>query len=113
MSRPWMPLYVAEFMGDTSHLSAAETGAYLMLIMHYWRAGSLPSDNNGRQRISRMTPQEWRHSEPTLRSFFDADWRHKRIEIEIAKSSGISEKRRMAAIVKHSGKNVVILGGAK
>jgi uncharacterized protein YdaU (DUF1376 family) len=42
MSQPWMPLYVGDYIADTAHLSCAESGAYLHLIMHYWRAGSLP-----------------------------------------------------------------------
>lgn len=36
MKRPWMPLYIGDFIADTAHLSAEETGAYILLIMHYW-----------------------------------------------------------------------------
>lgn len=82
-----MPLYPADFMADTTHLSAAETGAYLMLIMHYWRAGSLPSDEKMLRRISRMGEREWQRSRDILAAFFFDGWRHKRIESEIAKSA--------------------------
>jgi len=81
-----MPLYVADYLADTSHLTAAEHGAYLMLIMHYWRQGSLPTDDSVLQRIARMTSREWAKSRSTLAAFFSADWKHSRIESELEKA---------------------------
>lgn len=66
MKRPWMPLYVAEYLADTGHLSAAEHGAYLLLIMHYWQKDGLPEDERQIARISRLTPAEWAESRDTL-----------------------------------------------
>lgn len=93
MSAPWMPLYVADYLADTAHLTAAEHGAYLLLIMHYWRAGKLPNDERQLARIARMTAREWANSRDVLASFFDAEWRHKRIESELAKSVRKSHAR--------------------
>ncbi len=53
--RPFMPLYMADFLLDTGHLNAAETGAYLLLIMSYWMHGQLPVDDVKLARIARMT----------------------------------------------------------
>lgn len=88
-----MPLYIADYLADTAHLSAAEHGAYLLLIMHYFRNGELPKDDKKLQRISRMTAREWEASRETIAAFFDADWKHKRIENEIDKSLRKSHAR--------------------
>ena len=55
MSRPWMPLYIADYLADTAHLRAPESGAYLHLIMHYWRRGSLPDNDRQLATIAKMT----------------------------------------------------------
>ena len=102
MKRPWMPLYVADYRIDTAHLSTIEHGAYLLLIMHYWAAGSLPSDDHSLARIAGLTVKEWNRHRTVIAKFFDAQWRHKRIDLELSRSSDISEKRRLAALQKHS-----------
>ncbi len=101
MSRPWMPLYVADYRNDTVHLSAAEHGAYLLLIMHYWSAGVLPDDDRQLARITAMTAAEWRRARPVVQAFFQDGWRHKRIEEEIAKAELKHLRRQEAG--KHGG----------
>jgi uncharacterized protein YdaU (DUF1376 family) len=93
VSQPWMPFYVADYMADTAHLSAAEHGAYLLLIMAYWRNGALPQDEKMLQRISRMTPHQWSQSRAAIAAFFNADWTHDRIESELKKSHAKSINR--------------------
>ena len=92
MSRAWMPLYVADYLADTGHLSAAEHGAYLLLIMHYWTNGGLPNEDRRLARICRMTPAEWDDSRETLFDLFDEGWTHKRIDAELVNAREISEK---------------------
>jgi uncharacterized protein YdaU (DUF1376 family) len=42
---PYMQLWVADFLGDTLHLSAEEVGQYMLLLMAMWRQGGSLSDN--------------------------------------------------------------------
>ena len=102
MNRPWMPLYIADYLRDTAHLSATESGAYLHLIMAYWVAGKLPDDDRALARIARLTEKEWKTIRGVIAAFFQDGWRHKRIDAELAKSIEISSKRRASAMQKRS-----------
>lgn len=97
MSRAWMPLYVADYLADTTHLSAAEHGAYLLLIMHYWQNGGLPTDDRRLARIARMTTKEWNKARPAIAEFFSDGWLHERVEVEIGRANEVSEKARSKA----------------
>jgi uncharacterized protein YdaU (DUF1376 family) len=105
MSPPWMPLYIADYRADTAHLSAAEHGAYLLLIMHYWSTGGLPDDDRPLARIACMSVAEWRRARPTLAGFFQNKWTHKRINSELARAAEISSKRRASAEQRYSKRN--------
>jgi len=89
----WMPLYVADYIADTQHLGALEHGAYLMLIMQYWRTGSLPDDDKKLARIAKCSDREWRAIRSTIADLFDDGWSHKRIDFELEKARGKSEAR--------------------
>jgi uncharacterized protein YdaU (DUF1376 family) len=102
MKRHWLPLYVADYKADTAHLTTAEHGAYLLLIMHYWTCGGLPDDDRKLSRIVGMDDGEWLAAKDTLAAFFQDGWRHKRIDAEIEKMVAVSEKRRDAANKRHA-----------
>jgi uncharacterized protein YdaU (DUF1376 family) len=103
MNRPWMPLYIADYIKDTSHLRALESGAYLHLIMAYWVSGKLPNDDRQLATIAKLTDREWKACKAVLAEFFGPDWSsHKRIDKEIAKATDISNKRRTSAERMHS-----------
>ena len=93
MSRPWMPLYVADYLADTRRLSTLEHGAYMLLIMDYWRNGGLPNDDKKLARIVGLPEAEWLDIRDNLAELFQADWRHKRIDEELAKSEAKTERR--------------------
>jgi uncharacterized protein YdaU (DUF1376 family) len=100
MKRPWMPLYVGDYLGDTGHLTTAQHGAYLLLMMHYWRKGELPDDDGQLSKITKLTLKTWCEYRPTLQGFFHDGWKHNRIDAELAKMMRVSEKR---AIAGHKG----------
>lgn len=93
----WMPLYVADYLADTSHLSTEEHGAYLLLIMHYWRTGQpLPADPAQLRRIVRADQKQWARISGAVLPFFVAEagvYRHKRIDGELAKAAKKSTER--------------------
>ena len=96
MNRPWMPLYVGDYLGDTGHLTTAQHGAYLLLMMHYWRKGELPDDDRQLSKITKLPLRTWCEYRPTLQDFFHEGWKHKRIDAELARMMRVSEKRAIA-----------------
>lgn len=104
MSRFWMPFYVADYLADTGHLSAAESGAYMHLIFHYWINGSLPDDDRRLARIARMDREEWEEARETIAAFFQPGWRHSRVEEELAKQQDKSDMAKAKAEKRWHGK---------
>ncbi len=86
----WMPLYVADYLADTTRLTTLQHGAYLLLIMAYWRAGeALPDDDDDLAAITRQPVKDWQRMRPKIASFFnviDGIWLHGRIEAEIKRA---------------------------
>lgn len=99
MSQPWMPLYIADYLADTGHLTARQSGGYLHLIMHYWRVGCLPKESAPLARIAKMTPHEWSADKSVILAFFDGDLKHSRIESELeASRNRVEASRRNGAL---------------
>ncbi len=96
--RPWMPLYVGDYLAKTAHLTAEQHGAYLLLLMHYWTHGFLPEDQNQLMAIARLPLSQWAGNCQILAQFFDNRWRNKRMERELAKVKNLSEKRALAGL---------------
>lgn len=96
MSRPWMPLYVADYLADTGHLSTIEHGAYLLLIMHYWAKGGLPDDDKRLASIARASLEQWADMRGTIAEFFGAGWKHERIDQELVSAEKAYERRASA-----------------
>lgn len=98
--KTWMPLYTADYLADTMHLSTEEHGAYLLLIMHAWlNNGELPADDERLRRITKMDAKSWRGSWSEILRFFYRDgdfYRHKRIEQELQRADDIIDKRSQA-----------------
>jgi uncharacterized protein YdaU (DUF1376 family) len=50
----WMPLYWDRFMKGTSHMNAAQIGAYILLIHEQWYKGFVPTDKAKLKQIARL-----------------------------------------------------------
>jgi uncharacterized protein YdaU (DUF1376 family) len=98
---PWMPLHVPDYLADTAHLGALESGAYLHLIFHLWQTGTLPDDAKQLAKIAKVSAHCWKKLSPVLQKFFHDGWKHKRVEKERAKALEISAKRKAAAEQMH------------
>lgn len=86
MKRPWMPFYIADYLIETTRLSALESGAYLLLMMEYWQAEGLPKDDKTLARITKLSLRKWLQIKPTIASYFEMpEWRHMRLDALRAK----------------------------
>jgi len=93
----WFPFYVGDYIADTMHLSAEEHGAYLLLIIHYWKTqNAIKNDKKTLKNISKINSKKLQN----VLSFFqekDGYFFHKRIEEEIAKAKAKSDAARKSA----------------
>jgi uncharacterized protein YdaU (DUF1376 family) len=69
-----MPWFTDAYLADTTHLKTIEHGAYDLLLLSMWRAGgSLPNEETLLQRITKLTPGEWKKVWPVVSKFFTID----------------------------------------
>lgn len=99
MSKPniWMPLFIGDYLQDTTRLSTEQHGAYLLLIMDYWTNGPLPDDDAALAQVTRLSAAAWKKHRPALARFFavgEGAWRHKRIDEEYAKAVRFNDKQK-------------------
>lgn len=101
----WMPLYVADYLADTMALSAEEHGAYMLLLMDYWRHGPLLDDDKKLAAIARVDRRSWNNSvAATVRAYFsvgeDGRLHQKRMDGERQHATDLSGKRRIAGATR-------------
>ena len=106
-----MPFYVTDYFGDTTHLNTVEHGAYLLLILHYWQKEGLPSDDEELAIITRLQPREWKKMRPKIARFFGPDWRHKRVDAELARAAERYERRAKAGKAGGNAKSARLATG--
>jgi uncharacterized protein YdaU (DUF1376 family) len=92
-----MPLYVADYLADTTHLSTEAHGAYLLLLMVLWKSGGeLQNDDKILARIVRLSPAKWERIKDDVLEFFDVVENkifHNRVTQEIQKAKNLGEVR--------------------
>lgn len=94
-SDTWMPLYIGDYLSDTAHLTCEQSGAYLHLIMHYWRVGALPDNDVALAQITRLPLKAWKAHRIIIAPFFavaEGQWRHKRIEAERQRAKEVKKR---------------------
>lgn len=92
----WMPLYIGDYLRDTTRLTTAQHGAYMLLIMDYWTNGAPPDDDAVLASITKSTIDDWAKIRTAIVSKFqieDGFWRHSRIDRELAEAQENKQKR--------------------
>jgi len=106
--KPYMPLYISEYLADTAHFSTLAHGAYMLLIMNYWQTEKpLPEDDKKLAAITRLSVANFKKINTDLKKmFFTSEGRlvHKRIEKELAIFREKSELARVKAGKRWEGK---------
>lgn len=96
MNQPFMKLWVGDFVGDTMHLTRAEVGQYVLLLMAMWKnGGTLPGDPKLLARIARGAISD------AVMAFFESD------------DEGIYQKRLRAELEDAQKKSIAASQSAK
>lgn len=95
-------MYWGDYLADTAHFTNAEHGAYMLLIAFYWTNGKLPEDEEAIRRIAKASAHQWKKMRPVLVEKFSTEWKHKRIDTELAKSLEKSRTNSANAKRRHS-----------
>lgn len=95
----WMPFYVGDYLSATGRLTTEQHGAYLLILLDYWKNGPPPNDDAVLAALARLSPSAWRKAKPALLGFFDIRdgmLIQKRVEKERERTSTITEERSKA-----------------
>ncbi|MET4636750.1 DUF1376 domain-containing protein [Kaistia defluvii] len=76
IASPRMPISVVEELAAASDLTAEEYGAYMLLRMHQWQYGALPTDSDRLSRIAHVAADKWPQVASAIRPRFGPNWRH-------------------------------------
>jgi uncharacterized protein YdaU (DUF1376 family) len=95
---PALPLWSDAYLADTRHLTQAEHGAYLLLLLTAWRTPdcALPDDDKLLARYACCDKRAWARQKPVIMAFWrlaDGKWTQKRLSEERAYVADLSSKR--------------------
>ena len=97
MSAPYMQFYVADYLGDTRHLTTEQHGAYLLLLMTMWRSDGVLADDPAKlARIAGLTVARWHKISADIMAFFtpcEGGITQGRLAAELTIADEKSEKR--------------------
>lgn len=101
-SDTWMPFYVGDYLAATGRLTTEQHGAYLLILLDYWKNGPPPNDDVVLAQIARLSTGSWRKAKAALLGFFDVQdglLIQKRVERERNRASKVTEERSKAGKV--------------
>lgn len=115
-----LELSTSAYIADTTHLSLAEHGAYLLILMALRRAkGYLPDDDKVLANICKLSPTKWAKIAPVIRAFLISQGgklTQKRllsgVENDLKKISKASENGKLGGIAKSLKTNVTTVANA-
>jgi len=95
---PAFPLWTDAYLGDTTHLTTIEHGAYLLLLIVAWRSkdGALPDDDIMLARYSKLRLNHWKRMRPIIEPFFlvqDSTWVQLRLKDELTAVKLLSQNQ--------------------
>lgn len=98
---PALPIFTDAFIADTVHLTAAQTGAYFMLLMVAWRTSDccLPNDDNQLCRFARMDKGNWLKNRDIIMSFWHTTPEGRFYQKRLRDERKLAESRRDQAII--------------
>lgn len=106
----WMPMYWADFLSDTLHMTRADLGSYALMLGAYWRNhGPLPDDDESLRMICRCDLSEWTRTKGVLVRHFKIEgglWSHDRLDKELSRSREIHQKRCNQTKAANDARNV-------
>ena len=83
----WMRFNIGDYLADTMHLTTLQHGIYILLIMHYFKRGEMPSDERSLARIAKVSMPIWRRISGPVMALFKIEngvTHHRRIDFERA-----------------------------
>lgn len=119
---PALPIWTDAWLSDTRHLTAAEHGAYFLLIITAWRTHdcALPNEDKLLARWTAMDARTWQRHKNTILAFWelgeDQKWRQAKLcdvrkDVEKVRSqkstagrtSSLIRKERRQRLLQHNG----------
>lgn len=90
----WMPIYIGDYLRDTTELSGTEHGSYLLLLMHYWmKRGEIGCDVERLSRVCRSDVETCRFILGYYFTLENGNYKNKRADKEMQNA----ENRRLAS----------------
>ena len=82
----FMPIFIGDYLKDTTFLTTEQHGAYLLMLFACWQHGAIPNNDRVICRTTGLTQQAWDDAKSVILPYFkiiDGKLRHSRIDREL------------------------------